>query len=304
MKKVFNVTIEDIIKKARSGESILDYELIIIETNGILADRLNTDILPIRINAYSLIVVCHGEMTIGVDYMTYHMKKNDIMELFNHHILEYIRITPDFKAYQIVISPDLYDGIVRHTDLSSSIDIYTERFRLVKTLDINELSIMKKQIERVKSATERKDYHMLKNIVIAELSLLLLELANIKLLQRSIIEQSYKHSKQEGMISRFIQLLINHCKTESEVTFYSQKLCITPEYLTRIIKSFSGKPVSVWIQQARISEAKVLLRKPNSSVYQVAEELCFSDQSAFGKFFKKHTGKSPAEYQKEVNQYT
>jgi len=45
-----------------------------------------------------------------------------------------------------------------------------------------------------------------------------------------------------------------------------------------------------------IIEAKVLLRTPSYNVAQVAEELHFSDQFFFAKFFKKHTGLTPSQF--------
>ncbi|WP_233552114.1 helix-turn-helix domain-containing protein [Parabacteroides sp. AF48-14] len=47
-----------------------------------------------------------------------------------------------------------------------------------------------------------------------------------------------------------------------------------------------------------IVEAKILLKAPQATVQQVADVLHFSDQSTFGKFFKKHMGISPMEYRK------
>lgn len=49
-----------------------------------------------------------------------------------------------------------------------------------------------------------------------------------------------------------------------------------------------------------VREAKVSLRNPSLSVQQVAEMLGFSDQSAFGKFFKRECGMSPVQYKKET----
>lgn len=48
-----------------------------------------------------------------------------------------------------------------------------------------------------------------------------------------------------------------------------------------------------------VREAKICLRNPSLSVQQVAEMLGFSDQSAFGKFFKRECGMSPVQYKKE-----
>lgn len=303
MKKPLNVTIDDIVKSlTRHNNDILNSEFIILETNGAQDHLTQKDILPIRFLGYSLIFVYKGEMTIGIDYIPYTIKKNDVMELFSHHLIDSIRISSNLKAYQIILSPDLFQGIIQQTELSASIDLHTGGFRLVKTMESCEMNILMNQFERLRNSMTRRDHHLFRNLVHAELALLMLEFANIKISHSSKIKQSYQHTHKEEIVARFIQLLINNCKEESEVSFYSTKLCITPEYLSKIMKTFSGKSVNVWIQQARISEAKILLRKPDSSVNQVADELGFSDQSAFGKFFKKHTGKSPLEYQKALSQ--
>ena len=39
-----------------------------------------------------------------------------------------------------------------------------------------------------------------------------------------------------------------------------------------------------------------MLRKPDMTIQQITEALNFSDQSSFGKFFKKHVGSSPKKY--------
>lgn len=302
MEKVLNVTLDRIInEKEQYKKYFMENELLIIETDGTHAGKSNPAFYPLRFEAYSLILIQRGEMTISINYMTYVMKKNDIMELFSHHLLENLNFSYDFKAYQIIVCPDLYHEIIEYTKLSKVLDCYSGGSYLVKTIETNEINILISQIERIKKTMARGSHHLFKTMIKSELILLLTELAHIKLLYQPSEENSFRHTRCEEIAFQFIQLLITHCKVEHEVSFYSEKLCITSEYLSRIMKSFSGKSVKVWIQQARVAEAKILLRKPYSSIYQVADALYFSDQSAFGKFFKKHTGKSPLEYQKEAD---
>lgn len=300
MENVLNVTLDSIINREDPGKKyLMEHELLLIETDGSHLYKLDPTFYPLRFEAYSIILVQQGEMTIGVNYMTYVMRKNDVMELFHYHLIESLNFSPDFKAYQIIISSDLYNSIVESTNLSNILNYFSVCYHFVKTMEDGEIEILLNQIERLKKTMAREHLPLLKIMVRTELALLLTELANIKLLYQSAGEYSCKHTRSEEIAFQFIQLLVNYCKTEHEVSFYSDKLCITPEYLSRVMKAFSGKSVNVWLQQARVAEAKVLLRKPCSTIRQVADELCFSDQSAFGKFFKKHTGLSPLEYQKD-----
>jgi AraC-like DNA-binding protein len=50
----------------------------------------------------------------------------------------------------------------------------------------------------------------------------------------------------------------------------------------------------------RVEEASRLLRDPELTLQQIAEELSFSDQSSFGKFFKKHSGMTPMKYRQSL----
>ncbi|WNW02394.1 AraC family transcriptional regulator [Tenacibaculum sp. HL-MS23] len=97
---------------------------------------------------------------------------------------------------------------------------------------------------------------------------------------------------------RFLDLLNENFKSERSVQFYADVLCITSGYLSKVLKEVSGKTANQLIDEAVILEAKLLLNNPILSISEIAENLQFSDQSFFGKFFKKHTGLSPTAFRK------
>ena len=45
-----------------------------------------------------------------------------------------------------------------------------------------------------------------------------------------------------------------------------------------------------------ILEIKALLQSTSLSIQEISNRLSFPDQSFFGRYFKKHTGKSPLQY--------
>ena len=80
------------------------------------------------------------------------------------------------------------------------------------------------------------------------------------------------------------------------MSFYAQQLYITTKYLSNIVKEATGRSAAQWIDEFVILEAKNLLRFSGKTIKQVSYELNFSNQSAFGKYFKLITGMSPSEY--------
>ena len=103
---------------------------------------------------------------------------------------------------------------------------------------------------------------------------------------------------QESIVQQFSSLVTSYSKTERNVGFYADKLCLTPRYLNTLIRQTSQQTVMDWINQSIILEAKVLLKHSNLLVYQISDELNFPNPSFFCKFFKRMTGMTPQEYQK------
>ena len=86
-------------------------------------------------------------------------------------------------------------------------------------------------------------------------------------------------------------------KAERAISFYAEKMFISPKYLSLIIKESTGKSAGEWIDQYVIQEAKNMLRYSGKNVQQISYELNFPNQSSFGKYFKNLTGMSPTAFQ-------
>jgi len=108
-----------------------------------------------------------------------------------------------------------------------------------------------------------------------------------------------KSTHYEILTEKFMQLVQIHYKQQRGLEFYADQLCLTPKHLYRVIKETTNKTANDWIDEYVVLEAKALLKSTNMTVQQISEELNFSDQSFFGKYFKRHTGLSPREYKEK-----
>ena len=103
-------------------------------------------------------------------------------------------------------------------------------------------------------------------------------------------------SSGEALYARFKDLLFLYRGKERKVMFYASELCVTPKYLTAVVKEFSGRTPIQWINETAIREIEYMLRHTQSSIKEIVIELNFPDLSCFGKFFKAHKGMSPKYY--------
>lgn len=104
-------------------------------------------------------------------------------------------------------------------------------------------------------------------------------------------------TRQDEIFKSFVSLVHEHCASQREVSFYADKLCISTKYLTGICKAVTGDSAKKIIDDFAILEIKVLLQSTELTVQEIADRLVFPDQSYLGRYFKRHEGMSPKEYQ-------
>lgn len=104
------------------------------------------------------------------------------------------------------------------------------------------------------------------------------------------------HNHEEEMFRRFIQLVGRHYRTERRISFYAERMNLTPKYLSSVIRHASGHSPTEWITRSVLLEAKNLLHYSNMSVQEISFALHFPNQSFFGRWFKGQTGLSPKAY--------
>ena len=100
---------------------------------------------------------------------------------------------------------------------------------------------------------------------------------------------------------RFMHLLSKNYKEHHDIAFYANELCITTIHLSRVVRQLTKRTVVDYINQMLLMEASWMLQTSKLSIAHIAEQLHFSDQSSFGKFFLRMKGMSPKSYRKQKN---
>lgn len=108
-------------------------------------------------------------------------------------------------------------------------------------------------------------------------------------------------TRQDEIFKSFVSLVHEHCASQREVSFYADKLCISTKYLTGICKAVTDDSAKKIIDDFAILEIKVLLQSTELTVQEIADRLGFPDQSYLGRYFKRHEGMSPKEYQSKYS---
>lgn len=107
--------------------------------------------------------------------------------------------------------------------------------------------------------------------------------------------------KSNHLVNEFKRLLHNFYLQNrgKEIQFpsvasFAEKLHVTPNYLSDVLKYHTGKPALEHIHEQVVNTAQQLLKQKKQTVSEIAYELGFEYPNYFARLFKKKTGVSPS----------
>jgi AraC family transcriptional activator of pobA len=98
------------------------------------------------------------------------------------------------------------------------------------------------------------------------------------------------------LAQNFKKLLVDHVRELKSPSAYAARLNVSETYLNEALKKTTGLPVSYWIQQEIILEAKRLLYYSQLNVKEIAHTLGYADHAYFSRLFKKSEGVTPLSF--------
>lgn len=107
-------------------------------------------------------------------------------------------------------------------------------------------------------------------------------------------------TRKEDLTHRFYTLMMDNYREHKEVIFYADKLHVSSKYLSEVVKETSGKSPKDWIIDYSLLEIKELLKNSSLNIQEITIRTKFLNQSALGRFFKRHTNMSPSEYREST----
>lgn len=251
---------------------------------------------PCRIDAFIIGVGTEGETSVSFNLHEFRLKKNSMFIFTPKNILQ-VNSQQYFKADVIAISPDFMRRI--NIDIKNMMPLFLKFVENpALTLTPEESRSMRGMIAQIERETRGPETHFSFDIVSGLIAATIYKVGDIMYhyLAEHPEGQNNSHNRAEEYFKQFTHLLGEHFREERSVGFYARQLCITPKYLTTLIKRISGQSVSEWIDNYVILEAKTLLKYSTMSIQEIAYYLNFPNQSFFGSYFKRNTGMSPSQY--------
>lgn len=276
---------------------VLDYKGKLMISDHIAQEYLIRE--PCRIDAITILVCIRGRLDYVVNLEHYHVNEPSILISMPENIIQFIG-SENLVAYAILISNDLLNSMP-YDIIQQAISYLPVKQFFHANVPTEKLSplipfydLIKFSLSQISPETDEIVKSLLQAFLLSMLGLMREHHATELEVDRTVAKGT------KALFERFMDMLSKYHQQERTVQFYADKLCVTPKYLSMVVKDFSGKSPSDWIYEYVIAEAKSLLHYSKLSSQEVAFRLNFPSQASFTKFFKQKTGFSPREYVKNA----
>ena len=252
---------------------------------------------------FPCIIYCtNGTARVSYNSEIFTIKKDDVFCVFSNTTLRGLDIHDSFEASVILFSND----VIIDSTIGFKAEYMSNIFRIpVKPLNNPQIKHIFTNLFNTLDAYNELEQHYERgsDFVYGIIRCILIALAEMsKDSDEKALFGNSSFSTTDNYFRDFLKLLSEYCKTQHNVAFYADKLCITPKYLNEICRKKTKHTAKEVITRSVIAQIKSALIVSGTSVQRIAYDFNFCDQSSFGKYFKKAVGLAPMAYRNKYNE--
>ena len=250
-----------------------------------------------------VIVAClRGEMTITVDNIPLTLTRNRMLFLQPHQVVENCRMSEDFKSRFLVFSINSIENRLykqceirdnsNYLRLHPIIPLYKDTYRIFQ-------SYYRIATHKLPDANAFYKQEIVGHLLQSMMYEFLL-LTDRFLEKQGIKSKLLRHTSDEEICSYFFALLSLSRGHNRKVELYAKQISVHPDRLTSAVKAVSGHTPIELITEDAVNIITHELTGSEKTISEICYELDFTSLSSFGKYVKKHTGRSPRSLRKQL----
>lgn len=258
---------------------------------------------PCRFHGYMAFFCIKGEFEVEINLKKFTIRKDSMFIYTPGNIVRVTNIDPQEKESVHFVVAAISEDLMSSTRFDFS-KLYNESLRLLESpcvvINENERELCRKYFDLIQEVSKIRMPNMRESVaaLISSIFYLMGAMWTDRLTAAKKNGGEEVSTRSKIVLEDFLMLVRDYHTKERSLSFYADKLYLTPKYLSKLIKSVSGKSAHEWIDSFVILEAKNLLKYSDMSIKSIVYELNFPNQTTFYRFFKTKTGMTPSEYRK------
>lgn len=251
---------------------------------------------PRKFNFQLLVRHFAGSAKIKVDMVEYDLSEPiNLIRVMSGQILMVEHISDDFDGVVVIMSNSFVESMLVYMNNALPFNVAT-RSNCVKHLSNSEVDLSDMFLKAIAQVLRNQTNPHLDRVLQHVMMAIFYSSEEIR---NQLETESGAYTSADAISKEFMRLVKDNFRSERQLQFYADKLCITPRYLSRVVKECTGSSAADWIERYVVLEARALLKSTSMTIQQISDELNFPSQTFFGKYFKRRVGMSPKLYRRQ-----
>ncbi|MGV3598011.1 MAG: helix-turn-helix domain-containing protein [Bacteroidota bacterium] len=248
---------------------------------------------PHKHDFYLIVLFTQGSGLHEIDFVQYHVAKGAVFLMTPGQVHRWT-LTDDAEGFIIFHTKEFYDitcANKRINELSFFSSAGESPFVQLKDEQLEQAeALFKRILSQCQGADSTHKFLTLGALC----NLLYLDIEGVYSRKEAVSKQSTLYLHKLSALRQLIDLNYTRLKYPKD---YAVLMNISAKHLNRICIETVGKTTGALIAERLVLEAKRVLAYSDKPIKQIAEQLGFDDSAYFIRFFKKHTGQTPAKFQ-------
>lgn len=234
-----------------------------------------------------------GSCSFRFNGQEFELHKGDLMIVRKAKLVECVKPSADFSVTVIYVTP----GFI---ELSTPQSNYGMKGQLALFLNpVMRLSPVQQEVCRndfrmVEQRLNDTGHNFYRDTLIAAVQLLILDFFDF---HSRLYGETGISSQNASIMNRFLSMLEDGTYREHrEVSYYADRLCVTPKYLSEVSKKVSGYSANYWINRYTALDIARLLKDKSLTFVRISDMFGFSSPAYFSRYVQRNLGMNPTEY--------
>lgn len=239
------------------------------------------------------VLIASGTTTWQVD-SRYHTITGSGLILMSKGMFTNLKFSNDFEGYLFWMSEEFMSSLTIDVSKSELLQNLTTSPH-IKSLDSNDIYSVSSFLKLLAITIDEDESN--RQIDVVKMLVKALFYKTISKVTEFETDESFTNHKDQ--ISKdFLILTRKYGHQHRDLSFYADKMCVTPKYLSSAISKSSGKRAHLWLEQATMNKAKYLLKETDKPIYLISDELNFGSPADFVRYFRTRENATPLAYRR------
>lgn len=239
-------------------------------------------------------VLClKGEFSFSLRGEDFVLHQGEAMILGGYQDISHGKATEDLEIVCVWVRNDFLELCTPRSNygIRGSFALYLSP---IMEMDADRFAQLHDDFRVIERRVNSQQHHFHEDVLVTAVQTMFIDFFDVHMAQHGVANVSFQDAE---IVSKFMEMLqrgdyVKH----REVGHYADALCVTPKYLSEVLKEVSGRTANYWITRFATIHIRRLLQEKKMNFTQITELFDFSSPAYFSRFVQKNLGVSPSAF--------